>query len=431
MLTDKFINIIDSPMSSGKTNAIIRKINSEPDKKILVITPYRKEIKRICQETRCVEPQGNEDLSGTTKIKSIGELFCRGLSICCTHQLFKSFNQDTMDMCIFFGKYTLIVDEELTYLIEDKTGSKRKIDHAKGIIAQFSRDDFSLMIQSGYVQYDEETGQITRNNDSSYTGIFKFIDPLFRNYDLFSINKKAIIGVFRSTIWSCFESIWLCTYMFDSSITASYFRMNGYSFIYWHIVNNVLIKGKPSNFQYPPNLDLLHICENEKYNAVGIANNALSKSWFEKNCKDKAVMKLLKNSTRNFLRSANASAKNTIWTTFSEYEKIARPPNYKTSFIACNLKATNEYIGCFAIAYLCNRYSNPNIVNFLSKKGLDFEQRKYALSELVQFIWRSAIRIGRPVEVFIPSSRMRNILKEWIMSSKLVEKINQNREIVA
>ena len=48
MLTDKFINIIDSPMSSGKTNAIIRKINSEPDKKFLVITPYRKEIKRIC-----------------------------------------------------------------------------------------------------------------------------------------------------------------------------------------------------------------------------------------------------------------------------------------------------------------------------------------------------------------------------------------------
>ena len=134
MLTDKFINIIDSPMSSGKTNAIIRKINSEPDKKFLVITPYRKEIKRICQETRCVEPQGNEDLSGTTKIKSIGELFCRGLSICCTHQLFKSFNQDTMDICIFFGKYTLIVDEELTYLIEDKTGSKRKIDYAKSII---------------------------------------------------------------------------------------------------------------------------------------------------------------------------------------------------------------------------------------------------------------------------------------------------------
>ena len=418
-------------MSSGKTNAIIRMINNESDKKFLVVTPYRKEIKRICSETRCMEPKGYEELPGTTKIKNIGELFCKGVSICCTHQLLKRFNQDTIAMCSFLGGYTLIIDEEPTYLMEDKTGTKRKIDYSKSTISQFSRDDFSLMINSGYIKYDEETCQIMRNLDSCYTGVFEFIDPLFRNYDLFTINKKAIIGVFRSDIWFCFESIFLSTYMFDSSVAARYFRMIGFDFRYWHIVNNVLIMGKPINFLYPPNLDLLHICENEKYNAVGIVNNALSKSWFDKNCRNQAVMKHLKNNTRSFLRSVNALADNTIWTTFSDYEKIARPPNYKTSFIACNLKATNEYIDCFAIAYLCNRYFNPNIINFLSKKGFDFNQKDYALSESIQFIWRSAIRIARPVEIFIPSSRMRNILKDWIVSSKLVSEINQNHKIMA
>ena len=38
----------------------------------------------------------------------------------------------------------------------------------------------------------------------------------------------------------------------------------------------------------------------------------------------------------------------------------------------------------------------------------------YALSEMLQFIWRSAIRDGKEIWVYIPSIRMRTLLKEWI-----------------
>ena len=33
---------------------------------------------------------------------------------------------------------------------------------------------------------------------------------------------------------------------------------------------------------------------------------------------------------------------------------------------------------------------------------------------MIQFIWRSAIRNGEPVNVFIPSKRMRILLQKWL-----------------
>ena len=33
---------------------------------------------------------------------------------------------------------------------------------------------------------------------------------------------------------------------------------------------------------------------------------------------------------------------------------------------------------------------------------------------MLQFIWRSAIRDGKEIWVYIPSIRMRNLLKQWI-----------------
>jgi hypothetical protein len=40
----------------------------------------------------------------------------------------------------------------------------------------------------------------------------------------------------------------------------------------------------------------------------------------------------------------------------------------------------------------------------------------HALCEMIQWIWRSGIRRGDPIHVFVPSKRMRNLLKIWLES---------------
>ncbi len=40
----------------------------------------------------------------------------------------------------------------------------------------------------------------------------------------------------------------------------------------------------------------------------------------------------------------------------------------------------------------------------------------YALSELIQWIWRGQIRTGKPINLYIPSKRMRTILQVYLDS---------------
>lgn len=46
---------------------------------------------------------------------------------------------------------------------------------------------------------------------------------------------------------------------------------------------------------------------------------------------------------------------------------------------------------------------------------MEIEEDEYALSEMVQLIFRSAIREGNPITVYIPSKKMRELLEDWIV----------------
>ena len=87
---------------------------------------------------------------------------------------------------------------------------------------------------------------------------------------------------------------------------------------------------------------------------------------------------------------------------------------YKKGFLACNSKGTNQYRNKTALAYLLNIYPNTRQKTYLYSKGIAFNDDFYALSEMLQWIWRSAIRDGKPVQLYVPSLRMRTLLKDWL-----------------
>ena len=68
----------------------------------------------------------------------------------------------------------------------------------------------------------------------------------------------------------------------------------------------------------------------------------------------------------------------------------------------------------YSSGFLLNRYINTGVKNFFIKHNVQTDEDGFALSEMLQFIWRSAIRDGKEIWVYIPSIRMRNLLKQWI-----------------
>lgn len=116
-----------------------------------------------------------------------------------------------------------------------------------------------------------------------------------------------------------------------------------------------------------------------------------------------------------------------------EYDNAGFADGWSTTgvkFVANTTRGVNDYIHCRTAIYLYDQHPNPNITLFLGMpKGSTAEREfsdAYALSELVQWLFRSCIRSGgmnsvtsdiRPrqkAEVYIPSARMRNLLINWL-----------------
>jgi hypothetical protein len=57
---------------------------------------------------------------------------------------------------------------------------------------------------------------------------------------------------------------------------------------------------------------------------------------------------------------------------------------------------------------------NPIEERFFSEHNIKVDEELLALSDLLQWIFRSSIREGKPINIYIPSKRMRELLIKWI-----------------
>jgi hypothetical protein len=165
----------------------------------------------------------------------------------------------------------------------------------------------------------------------------------------------------------------------------------------------------------------------------GVRYHPLSSNWFKKAKMED--FQQLKQSTENFFkRIADTPSKHNGWTTFLKDKPKLAGKRYTRGWIPNNIRATNEYINKRSLAYLCNWFYHPVIRNYFEERGITVNEEVYALSAMLQWIWRSQIRRGDPITLFIPSERMRNLLNQWLNStsaSELVREMEQEQRRAA
>lgn len=91
---------------------------------------------------------------------------------------------------------------------------------------------------------------------------------------------------------------------------------------------------------------------------------------------------------------------------------------YTKAFLPCNCRSVNEYADRRCLAYCLNVFVNPIILNYFLYYNVYLNEDSYALTEMLQWIWRSGIRNGESINIYIPSARMRNLLEIWINKYK-------------
>ena len=89
---------------------------------------------------------------------------------------------------------------------------------------------------------------------------------------------------------------------------------------------------------------------------------------------------------------------------------------YTKRHIAQNTKAVNDYANTSQLAYIYNSNLHPEPYKYLQARGEQFapSAERFALSEMIQWIYRSRVRCNEPINLYVPSSRMRNMFIDWM-----------------
>lgn len=391
------VTIIDAPCGAGKTSFAIEYMNNELFERFIYITPFISELDRVinaCDNRDFTQP--NKVIGKGSKKKHFYELLKEGDNITSTHSLFRSISCDIINT-IKEMEYILILDE-VCDVVEN-------ID--------ISKYDLNMLLSTNTIDVNDDNKVIWVNEN--YVGKFSYLKDSIKNGDVYLYNESMILWTFPINIFKAFKHVYVMTYLFKSQIQAYYYDLNNLKYEYksvenidgeYKLIDYKEIRGE----KYKP---LINVYEGN-LNKIGDNEFALSKSWYIKANK-KELMKTLNNNVVNYFKHiVKGKSKLNMWTTFQDYRITLQGKGYTKGFVSCNARATNDFKEKTNLVYLCNRYYNPIIKQFFIDKKVTINEDIWALSELIQWMFRSAIRENKPINIYIPSERMRNLLLEWL-----------------
>lgn len=424
--------VVDSIMGSGKSSWAIQTMNDCPNESYIYATPFLDEVERV--KSSCNRNFYDPKRINGRKIDGFNHLLIDGRDIVLTHATFANANDDTLEY-IANGEYTLILDEVLDILVNFN-------DVATNCI---SKADITMLLNEGFIQTDEY-GKV-RWCKSSYPGAKYYdVERLAKAGCLFYLDKTMLVWQFPPQIFSLFKKVYILTYLFRGSMLAPYLEYHGIPYEYRSVEKSQdgrykLVSYSSAAEEKRRIKSLITILDNPKLNDYRAS--ALCSTWY-KNADKKSIDRLQKNLFNYFHNLTKAKASEIMWTCPKDFQKHLKGKGYTSvrrltadenklpseelealkkrlnCFLPCNMRASNDYRERRVLAYLCNMYVNPYVDRYFKNKNtkdgtnIGIDRDYYALATMLQWVWRSCIRDDKPIEIYIPSTRIRTLFMKWL-----------------
>jgi hypothetical protein len=432
------IKVIDAIMGKGKTTFLIdriRHIDTEDQRKrwetdgehvstkFLVVVPLLSEVDRFTAALPSLNFRDPQPVEGR-KLHHLKTLVSESQNIVTTHQLFRMLDRDIYAK-LKASNYVLIIDEVLD---------------AVEMFAGLSGPDRQHLFDRGMVSIHPTSKRLEWNHKDhgDYIGKFEDIKGLCDTGSLVMVNDAVLLWEFPSEFLKCFRDVWVATYMLYGSPFHSYLLAEGFHLDMRTVSGGRLVgwlDGSDEAHIKRQLRGLITIYEGtmNDIGKEGVKEHPLSGGWYKRT--PAHVLGRLKASTENFFKKvAQTPSHLNGWTTWKDYKKTLRGERYSRNsstpdksfgFIPTNAKATNDYRRVASVAYLVNVYYNPLIKSYFESMGVPVYEDLYALSQMVQWIWRSRIREKGPINLYVPSERMRDLLKRWLDAGSTIELVNE------
>ena len=436
--------VVDSRMGVGKTTKIINYI-SNATHPVLVLVERQTEVDRI------KEALGDKIVSiaeAATDLKAkrmdcLSMYACEGKSIVSTHQLMRYWDTPFL-ATVKAWKYELVIDEALNGVL-----SKINVDSKDiGIFL----DEGRLVINQG-ARFDELSLDRLDEDGWCLPTRYRTLEKIIQNKTVYLHTSEGangrpyyfLIEALRADIWDSFSLIRVLTYKFHGSMLKYYLDLNGIPFTPMSIVDGAFGAYEDlGGEQYKEMLTVVDSKLNDfdQYRQRDrVWRGGLTVTWAdhskEGTKRNDSVAKAVRNFYMHSKRTEGISLDCFAWTYHKRFfdkvfsanlgskknthkywdgqrEGMGEAERRKISFLPQNLRGTNDWSHKTHMAYLCNTYMDGTVRSFLVAHGVQVDDETYALSQLIQWLWRGCVRNDEPMTVFVPSKRMRHLLLTWL-----------------
>lgn len=408
------IELLDSIMGSGKTQGVIQWMLNNPQNKYLYVSPMLTEVEEriptACQSLEFTYPCTEEY---KTKGQHLLKLLEEGCNVSFTHSLFTDLTKQHLAL-IRKHEYVLIVDEEVAF-----------IEPYKG---NYSRDDIVSLEKAGHIRVEEDNlGRVVwqwyddnEMNDTAYSKLKRMSD-LGMLYCAKRDRKIMVVHLPIELVQSS-RRVVLLTYLFKGSVMESFMDLKGIEIVPFKEVvppkttKDVLTKAK----------SLITFIDTTTTKAV--SNLSMSSTWYSKNATT-ADLEKVSNAIFSVYRKFGdkesfifTAPKSLADYEYVKEERLKRNIIHKkmpkdVDWIYCGTKATNMWSHKSIAVHAYNRYVNTAIKAYLQDYGTPPDDDMFALSEMVQWIFRTCIRNDEPLQLCILNSRMKRLLIDWLNGS--------------
>lgn len=441
------IQIVDAICGKGKTQWAIQNLidNYKHHKdKFIYVTPFLEELDRVYE--RCKQeniyvyiPMVRKDENTKellSKGKEVFKAMQEGKNIIMTHKLFEYI---TIDWCeeIERQDYDLYLDEVPNVFSYDILSSK----------------DWNLLISTKMIELGTyldnckypEVNWIDKNYINSEDKTKGLYENFINKCVFGQVIKKgnSYIYTLPMHIFFMVRRCYILTYMFEGQYLAGLLKLYSISYTLKSVY-----KPNSKYFLIPYNIQDTIKEFKEIYTKIHLYEGSLNSKDKRKfalthtylNNKDKEIeIKQLKTNIHNYITNVcPCKSENTLWTTLKDKKEFLKGKGYTKGFLSLNARSTNKYKDRTVLIYLYNKYINPIYEDLFNAIGgyigvrSQLDEELYALSELVQWMFRSAIREKKDVYLYLPSYRMREqIFKnfEELFARSYENYINYNNRI--
>lgn len=405
------VEVLDAIMGSGKTTKIIEWMLNNPSQKYLYISPMLSEVEEriptACEALEFTFPNTEEH---TTKSSHLLELLKMGCNIAFTHSLFTDLSKRHLDLIAKNG-YTLIIDEEVS-LIDTYNG-------------RYKKGDITALERAGHIKvHEDDLGRVEwlwedMTEYTLYSGLRKIceMEMLYctkRNRDMMVTQLPiSLISSSKRTI--------ILSYLFKGSVMESFLKLRGIEVTPFTEVQ--LLKDTTTVLRDAK--ELINICSTPATRAV--RSYGMSYSWYTQTA-SKSQLEKVGAAIRAVGRKAGKDSllvtvpKESITKELSGKRNsryiLPRGVSVEDTFLYCGARATNNYSDRSVLIHGFNRYINLVVKSYLQDYGEELDavpdDDLFALSEMVQWIWRSRIRNNKPIDIYILPKRMETLLIRWL-----------------